>query len=94
MSLERPLEVFNQEEGYTYKLEKRKVRIKLRVMERLVPENMLEGISAGVDVKGLREGEYLLKVKIGNLPRFIVSVEKVDPEYIKVRVLKAPNGGK
>ncbi|MEJ5338833.1 MAG: hypothetical protein ACK42C_01445 [Aquificaceae bacterium] len=93
MSIERSIEVYNREQGYDYRLERKKARIRLRVMERFVSEEMLEGASAGVNVKGMREGEYTLKVETRNLPKFVVSVDRIEPEYVKVRIIKAPEGG-
>lgn len=93
MNIERYIEIFNQRDGYTYKLERKKVRLKLSVMERFVSEEMIENITVGIDVKGLEEGEYLLKVYVKNVPKFIVSVEKIEPDYVKVKVIKAPNRG-
>ena len=68
MNIERYIEIFNQRDGYTYKLERKKVRLKLSVMERFVSEEMIENITVGIDVKGLEEGEYLLKVYVKNVP--------------------------
>ncbi|MFN3871055.1 MAG: hypothetical protein ACK4MW_06195 [Aquificaceae bacterium] len=91
--LERHIDVFNKEEGYTYRLESKRAIVRLQVMERFVPEEALEKIQVGVDVKGLKEGEYTLKVEVRNITRFIISVEKIEPEYVRVKVIKAPKGG-
>ncbi len=91
--LERPIEVFNQEEGYTYKLENKRAKVRLQAMERFVPEEALEKIQVGVNVKGIKEGEYTLRVEVRNITRFLMSVEKVEPEYVKIKVIKAPSGG-
>lgn len=93
MSMERTIEIYNREIGYDYKVERKRVKIRLMVMERFVSEEMLESVSAGVNVKGLREGEYTLKVEIRNLPKFLVSVDRIEPEYVRVRIIKAPEGG-
>ncbi|MFN3946707.1 MAG: hypothetical protein ACK4LA_01310 [Aquificaceae bacterium] len=91
--LERHIDVFNKEEGYTYRLESKRAIVRLQVMERFVPEEALEKIQVGVDVKGFKEGEYTLKVEVRNITRFIISVEKIEPEYVRVKVIKAPKGG-
>ncbi|MFN7065086.1 MAG: hypothetical protein ACK4OF_02920 [Aquificaceae bacterium] len=91
--IEKPIEVFNQEEGYAYKIGNKRARLRLRVMERFVPEEVLERMQVGVNVRSLREGEYNLRVEVKNLPRFVVQIEKVEPEYIRIRVIKAPEGG-
>lgn len=93
LSVERNIEIINQEKGYEYRLEKRRAKVRLRLMERVVSEEMIERLAPYVDVKGLREGDHLLRVGIKNVSRFLVSVEKVEPEYVRVRVLKAPEGG-
>ncbi len=93
ISLEKSVEIFNPRDGYTYRLERRKIKLKLKVMERFASEEMLEKITVGVDVGGLSEGEYVLKVEVRNMPKFIVSMEKLEPEYVKVKVIKAPNRG-
>ncbi|MCS6957579.1 MAG: hypothetical protein RMK75_03870 [Aquificaceae bacterium] len=92
-SVERPIELLNQEKGYEYKLDRKRARIRLLVMERFVSEETLDEIAVIVDVKGLREGEYTLKVEVKNIPRFLVSVEKLEPEYVRLKVSKAPQGG-
>ncbi|MFN3598309.1 MAG: hypothetical protein ACK4VK_01030 [Aquificaceae bacterium] len=91
--LERPIEVFNKEEGYTYRLENKRARVRLQAMERFVPEEALERIQVGVNVKGIKEGEYTLRVEVKNITRFLIYVEKVEPEYVKIKVIKAPGGG-
>ncbi|MEN3028418.1 MAG: hypothetical protein ABDH29_04225 [Aquificaceae bacterium] len=93
LGIERQIEMVDQEKGYEYRLEKRRVKIRLRVMERLVSEETLEKITASVSLRGLKEGEYTLKVEVKNLPRFLVSVERTEPDYVKVKVIKAPEGG-
>ncbi len=93
MSIERSIEVYNKEQGYEYKLEKKRVRIRLKVMERFVPEEMIEGIGVVINVKGLKEGEHTIKVEVKNLPKFLINAERIEPEYIKVRIVKAPEGG-
>ncbi|MCS7171466.1 MAG: hypothetical protein NZ851_04025 [Aquificaceae bacterium] len=93
VTIERPVEIMNQEVGYEYRLDRKKVRIRLKVMERFVSEEVLEWATAGISVKGLKEGEYSLKVEVKNLPRFLVSIEKVEPEHLRVKVLKTPGGG-
>ncbi len=93
MSIERSIEVYNKEQGYEYKLEKKRVRIRLKVMERFVPEEMIEGIGVVINVKGLKEGEHIIKVEVKNLPKFLINAERIEPEYIKVRIVKAPEGG-
>ena len=92
-SVERPIELLNQEKGYEYKLDRKRARIRLLVMERLVSEKTLDEIAVIVDVRGLREGEYTLKVEVKNIPKFLVSVEKLEPEYVRLKVSKAPQGG-
>lgn len=93
LAIERHVELINQEKGYEYRLEKKKVKIRLRVMERFFSEEALEKVGAVIDLKGLREGEHILKVELRNLPRFLVSVERTEPEYVKVKVIKTPRGG-
>ncbi|MCS7262282.1 MAG: hypothetical protein NZ560_02540 [Aquificaceae bacterium] len=93
VSLERTIELVNREPDYTYKLERTRVKARLRVVERLVSQDALEEATAYVDVGGLKEGEYLLKVRVRDLPRFLVSVEKIEPPQVRVKVMKAPQRG-
>lgn len=93
LGVERQIEMVDQEKGYEYRLERKRVKIKLRVMERFVHEETLEKITASVSLRGLKEGEHTLKVEVKNVPKFLVSVERTEPEYVKVRVIKAPEGG-
>ncbi|MCS6997875.1 MAG: hypothetical protein NZL86_00575 [Aquificaceae bacterium] len=93
LGVERQIEMVDQEKGYEYRLERKRVKIRLRVMERFVHEETLEKITASVSLRGLKEGEHILKVEVKNVPKFLVSVERTEPEYVKVRVIKAPEGG-
>ncbi|MCS7195789.1 MAG: hypothetical protein NZ827_00775 [Aquificaceae bacterium] len=93
LGVERQIEMVDQEKGYEYRLERKRVKIRLRVMERFVHEETLEKITASVSLRGLKEGEHTLKVEVKNVPKFLVSVERTEPEYVKVRVIKAPEGG-
>ncbi len=93
MSIERSIEIYNKEQGYEYKLERKRARVRLKVMERFVPEGMIESIGVGVNVKGLKEGEYTLRVEVKDLPKFLITIEKIEPEFVKVKVIKAPGGG-
>ena len=93
MSIERSIEVYNKEQGYEYKLERKRVRVRLKVMERFVPEGIIEAIGVGVNVKGIREGEYTLRIEVKGLPKFLITVERIEPEFVKVKVIKAPEGG-
>ncbi|MCS7307274.1 MAG: hypothetical protein NZ526_01845 [Aquificaceae bacterium] len=93
IAIERQVELVDQEQGYEYRLERKRVKIRLMAMERLVSEEVIEKITVRVSVKGLKEGEYTVKPHVHHLPAFLVSLERIEPEYIKVRVLKAPSGG-
>ncbi|WPM31405.1 hypothetical protein IAE16_06180 [Hydrogenobacter sp. T-2] len=93
MSIERSIEVYNKEQGYEYKLERKRARVRLKVMERFVTENMIEAIGVGVNVKGIKEGEYTLRVEVKDIPKFLITIERIEPEFVKVKVIKAPKGG-
>ncbi|MEZ0360660.1 MAG: hypothetical protein ABWK04_02000, partial [Hydrogenobacter sp.] len=59
--VERSIQIVNEDPHYVYKLERKRVRIRLLVIERLSLNESIEGVKAIVDVKGLGEGDYILK---------------------------------
>ncbi|SNZ11994.1 hypothetical protein [Hydrogenobacter hydrogenophilus] len=92
--VERSIEVINEDPNYTYKLERKRVRIKLLVIERLSLNESIEGVKAQVDVKGLGEGEYVLKVHVESPFKVFVYPSSVEPEYVKVYVRRKPPQGR
>jgi len=90
LSVEREVELKNAQNNYIYKLSKKRVRIKVSFVERLVSEGALENIQPFVDVRGLNTGRYLVKVEVRNPYKFLVSVDKVEPEKVEVIIQEAP----
>jgi YbbR domain-containing protein len=93
LSVEREVELKNTQNNYVYKLSKKRVRIKVSFVERLVSEGALENIQPFVDVRGLNTGRYLVKVEVRNPYKFLVSVDKVEPEKVEVIIQEAPQRG-
>jgi len=93
LSVEKEVELKNAQENYVYKLSRKKVRIKVSFVERLVSEGALENIQPFVDVTGLNTGRYLVKVEVRNPYKFLVSVDKVEPEKVEVIIQEAPQRG-
>jgi hypothetical protein len=93
LSVEREVELKNAQDNYIYKLSRKKVRIKVSFVERLISEGALENIQPFVDVRGLNTGRYLVKVEVRNPYKFLVSVDKVEPEKVEVIIQEAPKGG-
>jgi YbbR domain-containing protein len=93
LSVEREVELKNAQDNYVYKLSKKRVRIKVSFVERLLSEGALENIQPFVDVRGLNTGKYLLKVDVRNPYKFLVLVDKVEPEKIEVIIQEAPQRG-
>jgi YbbR domain-containing protein len=93
LSVERELELKNTQSNYAYKLSRKKVRMKVSFVERLVSEGALENIQPFVDVRGLNTGRYLVKVEVRNPYKFLVSVDKVEPEKVEVIIQEAPQRG-
>jgi YbbR domain-containing protein len=93
LSVEREVELKNAQDNYIYKLSRKKVRIKVSFVERLISEGALENIQPFVDVRGLNTGRYLVKVEMRNPYKFLVSVDKVEPEKVEVIIQEAPKGG-
>jgi len=93
LSVEREVELKNAQNNYIYKLSKKRVRIKVSFVERLVSEGALENIQPFVDVRGLNTGRYLVKVEVRNPYKFLVSVDKVEPEKVEVIIQEAPQRG-
>jgi len=93
LSVEKEVELKNAQENYAYKLSRKKVRIKVSFVERLVSEGALENIQPFVDVTGLNTGRYLVKVEVRNPYKFLVSVDKVEPEKVEVIIQEAPQRG-
>jgi YbbR domain-containing protein len=93
LSVEREVELKNTQNNYVYKLSKKRVRMKVSFVERLISEGALENIQPLVDVRGLNTGRYLLKVEVRNPYKFLVSVDKVEPEKVEVIIQEAPQRG-
>lgn len=93
LSVEKEVELKNTQSNYIYKLSKKKVRIKVSFVERLISEGALENIQPFVDVRGLNTGRYLVKVEVRNPYKFLVSVDKVEPEKVEVIIQEAPQRG-
>jgi len=93
LSVEREVELKNTQNNYVYKLLKKRVRMKVSFVERLVSEGALENIQPFVDVRGLNTGRYLVKVEVRNPYKFLVLVDKVEPEKIEVIIREAPQRG-
>lgn len=93
LSVEKEVELKNTQSNYIYKLSKKKVRIKVSFVERLISEGALENIQPFVDVRGLNTGRYLVKVEVRNPYKFLVSVDKVEPEKVEVIIREAPQRG-
>jgi len=93
ISVEKEIELKNAQDNYVYKLSRRKVRIKVSFVERLVSESSLENLQPFVDVRGLDTGRYLLKVEVRNPYKFLVLVDKIEPEKIEVIIQEAPQRG-
>ncbi|NAZ06700.1 MAG: hypothetical protein GU344_01875 [Thermocrinis sp.] len=93
LSVEREVELKNAQNNYAYKLSRKKVRIKVSFVERLVSEGALENLQPFVDVRGLNTGRYLVKVDVRNPYKFLVSVDKVEPEKVEVIIQEAPQRG-
>jgi YbbR domain-containing protein len=93
LSVEREVELKNTQNNYAYKLSKKRVRIKVSFVERLISEGALENLQPSVDVRGLNTGRYLVKVEVRNPYKFLVSVDKVEPEKVEVIIQEAPQRG-
>ncbi len=93
LSVEKEVELKNAQDTYIYKLSRKKVRMKFSFVERLVSESALENIKPFVDVRGLNTGKYSVKVEVRNPYKFLVSVDKVEPEKIEVIIQEAPQRG-
>jgi YbbR domain-containing protein len=93
LSVEREVELKNAQSDYTYKLSRKRVRVKVSFVERLVSESALENIQPFVDVRGLSAGRYSVKVEVKNPYKVLVSVDKVEPEKVEVIIQEAPQRG-
>ena len=91
--VDRYVKIENAEPNLEYRLDRRRVKIRLSIVERAVSEEDIEKVSAFVDVRGLQEGEFVLKVQVRTPMRFIIEVERVEPEYVRVKVVKSPQRG-
>jgi YbbR domain-containing protein len=93
LSVEKEIELKNTQDNYVYKLSRKKVRMKVSSAERLLSEGALENLQPFVDVRGLNTGRYLVKVEVRNPYKFLVSVDKVEPEKVEVIIQEAPQRG-
>jgi len=53
----------------------------------------LENLQPFLDVRGLNTGRHLVKVEVRNPYKFLVSVDKVEPEKVEVIIQEAPQRG-
>ncbi len=92
--VERNIKIINEDPNYTYKLDRKKVRIRLLVIERLSINEFLEDVWATVDVRGLSEGDYALKVNVETPFKFLAYPTEVEPQSVKVYIRKKPPQGR
>jgi len=93
ISIEKELEIRNTEQKYTYKLSRKKVRMKIAFIERLVSTDMIDRVKPFVDVRGLPAGKHTLKVQVSNPYKLLISLEKLAPEEVEVYVVETPRRG-
>ncbi|WP_333785193.1 hypothetical protein [Thermocrinis sp.] len=93
VSVEKELEIRNAEERYSYKLSRKKVRMKIHFVEKLASADMVDGVKPFVDVRGLSVGRHALEVQVSNPYKLIVSVEKLEPERVEVYITETPRRG-
>ncbi|MFN3813436.1 MAG: hypothetical protein ACK4SM_02280 [Aquificaceae bacterium] len=86
--VERNIKIINDNSNYIYRLDRKRARIKLLVIERLSIDEFLEDVQATVDVRGLGEGDYVLKVNVGTPFKFLVYPVEVEPQSVKVYIRK------
>ena len=89
----KEIQVINGNPEYTYKLDAKRVRIKLSLPQRTKLNDVAEDIRAFVDVKGLGEGEYVSEVKVETRFKLFARIEELEPEYVKVFIVKKPPRG-
>lgn len=93
-TLEKRVELIGMRQGLNYQLNSKSVNLKLAIASGIDSKKLLKELKAFVDVSGLSEGEYNLKVEVKGTTPILVKVIKIEPEFVKVRVIKAPEGGK
>ncbi|SHK26152.1 hypothetical protein [Thermocrinis minervae] len=84
--VEKEIQIVHQDANYTYKLSKKKARVKLFVLEITNIEEVVEDVKVYVDVKGLSEGEYMLKVNAESPNPFLAIPTEVEPSSVRVYV--------
>ncbi|NPB06727.1 MAG: hypothetical protein GXO03_03865 [Aquificae bacterium] len=85
----RFVELLNADERYAYELKPPFVEISLLVARKFVRSPLLERVRAFVNVKGLKEGTYLLKVVVHSPLPFLISPTGVNPPRVRVVIKKA-----
>ncbi|MEN3034617.1 MAG: hypothetical protein ABDH18_06485 [Aquificaceae bacterium] len=93
-TLEKQIEVVGTRQELSYKLASKNATIRIAIAPGLDSKKFLKEIKAFVDVSGLGEGEYTLKVEIRGVTPIVVRVINIEPEFVKIKVIKAPEGGK
>ncbi len=89
----KDVQLVNENANYEYRLQARRVRIKLYIPQGTKINSVAEDVKAYVDVGGLKPGEYVLPLKVDTKFKFVVKVEEIDPEYTKVFVREKPRKG-
>ena len=87
VTIEKNVNIVNARNGFSYKIEPRKVKITLKLIERLNRAGVLSEITAYVDVKDMKEGFSDAEVEVYTPLRPFISVQYIDPSKVKVRII-------
>ncbi len=91
--LSKDVQLVNENVNYEYRLQAKRVRMKLYIPQGTKINSIAEDVKAYVDVSGLKPGEYLLSIRVDTKFKFMVKVEEIDPEYTKVFIKEKPRMG-
>ncbi len=91
--ISKEVALLNERPDYAYRVEPKRLKIKLGVPQGMNVNNVAEEIKAYVDVKGLGPGEYVLQVKIDTKFGLLLRVDEIEPSYVKVFVKEKPRQG-
>ncbi|MDW8236910.1 MAG: hypothetical protein RMJ32_00710 [Aquificaceae bacterium] len=93
-TLEKQIELIGTNKELSYRLNPKNATIKLGIASGIDSKRLLKELKTFVDVSGLSEGEYNLRVEVRGTTPILVKVIGIEPEFVKVKVIKAPEGGK
>ncbi len=87
VTIERKIQVTNASSEFSYILRPEKVKIKLKLIERLNRSSIFANIIAYVNVKGFKEGKTTAEVEVYTPLKPFISVQYIEPPRVEVFII-------